>query len=150
MLNIDTRLWLTPAVFQLRNSRLAATRSSRHSSSVRRDPPRNSLRSTLDHTRSSPDLAPIQSHYDFWTAFTLYIQSSTSPCWNPPSRTRSLVESSHHHRRSWSTMNPSLKSQKYWTQKSTTAVMPASYSTLSTRQVTKAPTKKLRGYLLLS
>ena len=150
MLNIDTRLRLIPTVCQLRNSRLAATRSSRHSSSVQHDPPRNSLRSTLDHMRSSPDLAPIQSHYDFRTAFALYIQSSTSSCWNPPSRTRSLVESSHHHRRSWSTMNPSLKSQKYWTQKSTIAVTPANYSTSSAGQVTKALMKKLHGYLLPS
>jgi len=51
-------------------------------SSVQHDPPRNSQRNSLDCMKSLHILAPIPSHYDFWTVSALYPRYSTFPCWN--------------------------------------------------------------------
>ena len=75
--------------------------------------------------------------------------SSMSQCWScRPKHDSQLspVAMAHHHQ-SWLTMN---RVQNLGNPGLTTAIAPASYSTSSAGPVTKAPMKKLCGFLLLS
>ena len=150
MLNVDTNSRPTPDVFRPRNSRLVVKPSSKLSSSIRHDPPRNSPRNSLDRTRSLQDQAHTPSLCDFRTVSALYTWFSTSQCWSQPFRTPFLIESSLLHLWLWSTTNRNSRFPRYWTPRSTTVVVPANYCTLSDGQATKARTRKPRGYSLLN
>ena len=148
MLNIDINSRPTPDDSRPRNSRQAVKPSSKLSSSVQHNPPRNSLRNSLDRTRSLHDQAHTPSLYDFWTVSTLYTQFSMSPCWSQPFQTPFLIECSLLHLRLWSTTNRNLRFLRYWTPRSTTVDVPVNYCTLSVGQATKAQMRKPRGYSL--
>src|SRR5882724_261641 len=66
-LNDNTKFPLIPDGFWPRNSKSVAKHTSMLNSSAQHDPPRNSQRNSLDHTKSLQVLAPIPSCYDFQT-----------------------------------------------------------------------------------
>src|SRR5882724_3801189 len=146
-LNVDTKLLLIPEGFWPRNSKSVAKHMSKLNSSIRHDLPRTSQRNSLDRTKSLHDPAPIPSCYDFRTVSVLYTRYSTFPCWNQRFRIRSLIAFNPHPRQSLLTTNPNSKSQKYLTQKLTTAVISANYCILSVGQGIRVLMKKL-GYSL--
>src|SRR5882672_6916672 len=111
-LNGDTKLLLIPDDFQLCNSRLVATLTSRLNSSIQHDLPRSFPINSLDCTKSLHDLEPIPSLSDFRTVSTLYTWFSTSQCWNQQPPIRSPIKSSPHLCRLQSTMNPNSKFPK--------------------------------------
>src|SRR5882724_8452532 len=95
-------------------------------------------------------LAPIPSHYDFWTVSALYTWYSMFPCWNQQLQIRSLIAFNPHLCQSLLTTNLNSKFPKYSTQRLTTAVVPANYCILSIGQSMRVLTKKLLGYSLLN
>jgi len=148
MLNVVIKHPLIPEDNPLPTFRSAARHSSRPSSSELHVPPRNSLTNSWTLRR------PCTTRHAFSHLTTpRQLMSSTPrlPCiyvGNQHFRTRFPIEYSHPRRLLWLTTNPSLRYQKSSTPKLTTAVVPASYYTSSTGQVTKVPTKKHPGYSL--
>src|SRR5882672_8530198 len=108
-LNVDTKLPLIPDNFQLWNSRLVATLTSRLNSSVQHNLPRSFLINSLDRMKSLHDPAPIPSISDFQTVSVLYTWFSTSQCWNQQPPTRFPIEFNPHLHRLQSTTNPNSK-----------------------------------------
>src|SRR5882672_741598 len=111
-LNVDTKIPLIPDDFQLQNSRLVATLTSRLNSSIQHDLPRSFPINSLDHTKSLHDPAPIPSLSNFQTVSMLYTRFSTSQCWNQKPPIQSPIKSSPHCHRLQSTMNLNSKFPK--------------------------------------